>query len=236
MAWMNANTTTTQRTYRYYDLIMASFVTVLLCSNVIGATKVTEAFGIPFSAGNLFFPISYIFGDILTEVYGYARARKVVWAGFAALAFASFMAWLIVTIPPAANFQNQAAIETIFGATPRIALASLVGFFCGEFCNSITLAKMKVWTAGKHLWSRTIGSTIVGEAADTLVFYPLAFLGILDTTLLLQVMLSNYVLKVSWEVVITPITYKVVNALKSAENEDYYDRDTNFTPFSLETH
>jgi uncharacterized integral membrane protein (TIGR00697 family) len=226
---------THQRTYRYYDLIMAAFVTVLLCSNVIGATKVTEAFGFPFSAGNLFFPISYIFGDILTEVYGYARARKVVWAGFGALAFASFMAWLIVTLPPAAHFTNQAAVEVIFGATPRIALASLVGFFCGEFCNSITLAKMKVWTSGKHLWSRTIGSTIVGEAADTLVFYPLAFIGIWDFSLLLQVMLANYLLKVGWEVVNTPITYKVVAALKKAESEDYFDRDTNFTPFSLKT-
>ncbi len=214
---------------------MAAFVTVLLCSNIMGVTKVTEAFGFPFSAGNLFFPLSYIFGDILTEVYGYARARKVVWAGFAALAFASFMAWIIVAIPPATNFTNQVAVEAIFGATPRIALASLVGFCCGEFCNSITLAKMKVWTEGKHLWSRTIGSTIVGEAADTLVFYPLAFVGVWDLKLLLPVMLSNYLLKVGWEVVNTPITYKVVGALKRAENEDYFDRDTNFTPFSLRT-
>jgi uncharacterized integral membrane protein (TIGR00697 family) len=226
---------TASRTYKYYDLIMAAFVTVLLCSNVIGASKATQAFGFPFSAGNLFFPISFIFGDILTEVYGYARARKVVWSGFAALLFASFMAWLIVALPPAANFTNQAAIETIFGATPRIALASLAGFFCGEFCNSVTLAKMKIWTNGKHLWSRTIGSTIVGEAADTLVFYPLAFLGAWNTTLVLQVMLSNYLLKVGWEIVITPVTCKVVAALKRAENEDFFDRDTDFTPFSLKT-
>lgn len=223
------------RTYKYYDFIMAAFVAVLLCSNVIGATKVTSAWGIPFSAGNLFFPISYIFGDILTEVYGYARARKVVWAGFSALAFASFMAWLVVTLPPAQGFTNQAAVETIFGATPRIAMASLIGFFCGEFCNSITLAKMKVWTNGRHLWSRTIGSTIVGELCDTLVFYPLAFYGILDTALLINVMITNYILKVGWEVINTPITYKVVGFLKRAENEDYFDRKTNFTPFSLET-
>jgi uncharacterized integral membrane protein (TIGR00697 family) len=143
------------------------------------------------------------------------------------------MAWLIVNIPPASTFPNQAAIETIFGATPWIALASLAGFFFGEFCNSFTLAKMKILTGGKHLWSRTIGSTIVGEAADTLVFYPLAFLGIWDLKLLLSVMFSNYLLKVGWEVVNTPITYKVVGALKRAENEDYFDRDTNFTPFSL---
>ncbi|MEY4667464.1 MAG: hypothetical protein RL518_163 [Pseudomonadota bacterium] len=223
------------RSYKYYDLIMAAFVTVLLCSNVIGASKVTQVFDFSFSAGNLFFPISYIFGDILTEVYGYARARKVVWAGFAALAFASFMAWLIVTIPPAASFTNQAAIETIFGATPRIALASLAGFFCGEFCNSFTLAKMKIWTNGKHLWSRTIGSTIVGEAADTLVFYPLAFIGVWNSQLLVEVMISNYLLKVGWEALTTPITYKVVGALKRAEHEDFYDRDTDFTPFSLKS-
>ena len=224
-----------KRTYKYYDLVMASFVTVLLCSNVIGATKATQVGGFAFSAGNLFFPISYIFGDILTEVYGYARARKVVWAGFGALAFASFMAWLIVTLPPAAGFRNQDAVETIFGATPRIAFASLVGFFCGEFCNSYTLAKMKVWTRGKHLWARTIGSTIVGEFFDTLIFYPIAFYGIWDTQLIISVMVANYFLKVGWETVNTPITYKVVSFLKRSENEDFYDDKTDFTPFSLKT-
>ena len=214
---------------------MAAFVTVLLCSNIIGATKVTALWGFAFGAGNLFFPISYIFGDVLTEVYGYSRARKVVWAGFGALAFASFMAWLIVAMPPAEEFTNQAAVESIFGATPRIAMASLVGFFCGEFCNSFTLAKMKLWTDGKYLWTRTIGSTIVGEMADTIVFYPLAFYGVWDTALLIEVMIANYTLKVGWEVVNTPITYKIVGVLKRAENEDYFDRDTNFTPFSLKT-
>jgi uncharacterized integral membrane protein (TIGR00697 family) len=214
---------------------MAAFVTVLLCSNVIGATKVTAVWGFAFGAGNLFFPISYIFGDVLTEVYGYSRARKVVWAGFSALAFASFMAWLIVAMPPAESFANQAAVESVFGATPRIAMASLVGFFCGEFCNSFTLAKMKLWTNGKYLWTRTIGSTVVGEVADTLVFYPLAFYGVWDTALLIEVMIANYALKVGWEVVNTPITYKIVGFLKRAENEDYFDRDTDFTPFSLKT-
>lgn len=223
------------RSYKYYDLVMVTFVTVLLCSNVIGATKVTEVWGIPFSAGNLFFPISYIFGDILTEVYGYARARKVVWAGFSALAFASCMSWIIVVMPPAGSFANQAAVETIFGSTPRIALASLVGFFCGEFCNSFTLAKMKIWTKGRYLWSRTIGSTVVGELADTLIFYPLAFLGMWNSSLLVEVMITNYVLKVTWEIVNTPITYAVVNFLKRAEQEDFFDTSTNFTPFSLKT-
>jgi uncharacterized integral membrane protein (TIGR00697 family) len=214
---------------------MVAFVTVLLLSNTMGVTKITEMFGYSFSAGNLFFPISYIFGDILTEVYGYARARKVVWAGFCALAFASLMAWVVVNMPPAPGFTNQAAVESIFGATPRVALASLVGFFCGEFCNSFTLAKMKIITKGKHLWSRTIGSTVIGELADTIVFYPLAFLGVLETGLIIQIMIANYILKVGWEVVNTPITYKIVSFLKRAENEDYYDTNTDFTPFSLNT-
>lgn len=224
-----------QRSYKYYDLIMAAFVTSILCSNVIGTSKVTSVGGFVFGAGVLFFPISYIFGDILTEVYGYARARKVVWAGFAALAFASLMAWIVVTIPPAPRYQNQAAIETVFGQTPRIAMASLVAFCCGEFCNSYVLAKMKVWTQGSRLWSRTIGSTVVGEMVDSAIFYPLAFWGVLEPALIFSVMTHNYLLKVMWEVVCTPITYRIVAFLKRAENEDYYDRTTNFTPFSLQT-
>jgi uncharacterized integral membrane protein (TIGR00697 family) len=223
------------RTYRYYDLVMAAFVTVLLCANVIGAAKVAEVSGFVFGAGVLFFPISYVFGDILTEVYGYARARKVVWAGFGALAFASFMSWAVLAFPPAPGWPHQAAYETVFGATPRIVLASLVAYFCGEFCNSFVLAKMKLATSGRHLWTRTIGSTIVGEAVDSAVFYPLAFLFVWETDLVLRVMLSNYLLKVLWEVAMTPFTYRIVNFLKRAESEDYFDRHTNFTPFSLET-
>jgi hypothetical protein len=223
------------RTYKYYDLVMAAFVTVLLCSNLIGASKITTIHGFTFGAGVFFFPISYIFGDILTEVYGYARARKVVWAGFTAMAFASFMAWFVVGLPPADGYANQEALEKILGGTPRIAGASLIAFFCGEFCNSFTLAKMKLWTGGRMLWTRTIGSTIVGEAVDSLIFYPLAFWGIWETSLILKVMLGNYLMKVLWEVVNTPVTYQVVKFLKKAENEDYFDRGTDFTPFSLET-
>jgi uncharacterized integral membrane protein (TIGR00697 family) len=228
-------TTNTQRVYRYYDLVMAAFVTVLLCANVIGAAKRAQLFGFTFGAGVLFFPISYVFGDVLTEVYGYARARKVVWAGFGALAFAAFMSWAILKFPPAPGWPNQQAYETVFGATPRIALASLVAYFCGEFCNSYVLAKMKLRTSGRLLWTRTIGSTIVGEAVDSLVFYPLAFLGVWERDLVVRVMLTNYTLKVAWEVVMTPVTYRVVNFLKRAEAEDYFDRGTDFTPFSLET-
>ncbi len=222
-----------RRVYRYYDFVMAAFVTVLLCANVIGAAKVAQIGDFKFGAGVLFFPISYIFGDILTEVYGYARARRVVWAGFAALAFASFMSWAILAFPPAKGWANQAAYETVYGATPRIVLASLVAYFSGEFCNSYVLARMKVRTEGRWLWARTVGSTIVGEAVDTLIFYPLAFLGVWTNEQLLSVMQANYALKVGWETVMTPVTYRIVNFLKRAESEDYFDRATNFTPFSL---
>ena len=223
-----------RRSYRYYDLVMAAFVTVLLCADVIGAAKVARVWGLTFGAGVLFFPISYLFGDVLTEVYGYARARRVVWAGFAALGFASFMSWAILAFPPAPGWPHQAAYQTVFGATPRIVAASLTAYFCGEFCNSYVLAKMKLRTEGRWLWSRTIGSTIVGEAVDSAVFYPVAFLGVWSQALVVKVMLSNYVIKVLWEAVMTPFTYQVVNFLKRAEHEDYFDRETDFTPFSLE--
>jgi uncharacterized integral membrane protein (TIGR00697 family) len=226
------------RTYRYYDLILGAFVCTILCSNLIGPAKVAQVHlpligEFTFGAGVLFFPISYIFGDILTEVYGYARARRVIWSGLTALVFASFMATIVVKLPPAAHWHEQAAYESIFGQTPRIVLASITAFFCGEFVNSYTLAKMKLWTNGNALWTRIVGSTICGEGVDSLVFYPLAFLGVWDTKMVFVVMASNYSLKVLWEVLATPLTYRVVAALKRAENEDYYDRDTAFTPFSL---
>jgi hypothetical protein len=221
------------RAYKYYDLVMAVFVTVLLCANLIGASKVATLFGFTFGAGVLFFPISYIFGDILTEVYGYARSRRVVWAGFGALLFASVMSLTILAFPPAPTWAHQAAFETVFGNTWRIAIASMFAYLCGEFCNSFVLAKMKIRTEGRFLWMRTIGSTIVGEAVDSLIFYPLAFAGVWPAEQVVAVLMSNYTLKVVWEVVNTPITYRVVNFLKRAEAEDYYDRDTDFTPFSL---
>jgi queuosine precursor transporter len=229
-----AQVKTTPRRYRYYDLVMASFVTVLVCSNVIGAAKVATVGGFAFGAGVLFFPISYIFNDVLTEVYGYARARKVVWAGFGALLFASLMSFVVVALPPAADWGDQAAYRTVFGQTPRIVLASILAFFVGELSNSYVLAKMKIRTEGRYLWARTIGSTIVGEGIDSLVFYPVAFYATWSNDLLLEVMVSNYFIKVGWEAVITPLTYKAVGFLKRAEHEDYYDRDTDFTPFSIE--
>ncbi|MFP5502818.1 MAG: queuosine precursor transporter [Candidatus Sericytochromatia bacterium] len=224
---------TPPRQYRYYDLVMAGFVTVLLCANLIGAGKVTAIAGFTLGAGVFFFPISYFFNDILTEVYGYAKARKVVWAGFAALLFASLMGMVITAMPPAAGWPHQAAFETVFGQVPRIAAASLLAFWAGELVNSYVLAKMKVKTEGKHLWARTIGSTAVGEGVDSLIFYPVAFLGVWAPELVLGVMVTNYFIKVMWEVVATPLTYAVVGFLKRAEQEDYYDRETDFTPFSL---
>jgi len=221
--------------YRYYDLIMAAFVTVLLCSNLIGAAKVAHLWGFDFGAGVLFFPISYIFGDVLTEVYGYARTRRVVWAGFGAMFFASFMAWAVLAFPPAPGWPHQGALVAVFSQTPRIVLASLVAYWGGEFCNSYVMARMKVGSEGRRLWTRTIGSTVVGQAVDSAIFYPVAFLGVWETRLVLNVMLANYVLKVAWEAAITPITYRVVSFLKRVEHEDYFDRDTDFTPFSLRT-
>lgn len=224
-----------QRQYRYYDLVMASFVTILLCSNLIGTSKVITIYGFTCGAGVFFFPLSYVFGDILTEVYGYARSRKVVWAGFAALAFASFMSWFVVAAPAAKDWPFQSAYETVYGQTWRIVVASFLAFFAGEFTNSYVLAKMKLWTQGKMLWSRTIGSTIAGEAVDSLIFYPIAFLGTWQHHLVVQVMVTNYLLKVLWEIIMTPVTYKLVNFLKRAEREDYYDWKTNFNPFTLDT-
>lgn len=222
-----------RKQFRYYEFVMAAFVTVLLCSNLIGASKIASLGDFSFGAGVLFFPISYIFGDVLTEVYGYARARRVVWAGFGAMIFASFMSWIVLALPPAQGWEHQAAFETVFAATPRIVVGSLIAFFCGEFCNSYVLAKMKVATGGKFLWMRTIGSTIVGEGVDSLLFYPIAFYGIWPNDLVVKVMFSNYLIKVGWEAVITPFTYLIVNALKKAEHEDHFDRHTDFNPFTL---
>ena len=232
---------TAVKQYKYYDFVMAAFVTVLLCSNFIGAAKqavvTLPVFGAtPFGAGILFFPISYIFGDILTEVYGYGRDRRVVWAGFGALAFASVMSWVVVHLPAGpSDYMKvyQPAIETVFGNAWRIAIGSMIAFWCGSFANSYVLAKMKVATHGKWLWSRTIGSTIVGELVDSSLFYMIAFYGIWTTEDVIKVAITQYFLKTGWEVVMTPVTYKVVNFLKRKEHEDYFDRQTNFNPFHL---
>jgi len=229
-------TTPADRPYRYYDLIMAAFVAVLICANFISAPKRVAVGGVKFGAGVLFFPISYLFGDILTEVYGYARSRRVVWAGFGGLIFATLMSRIVLAMPPDPTWKLQGAWETVFGGAPRVVAASMLGYFLGEFANSFTLAKLKVLTRGRWLWTRTIGSTLVGEAADSLIFYPVAFYGRpgWPVATLVQVLLAQYCLKVGWEVLMTPVTYKVVGFLKRAEREDYYDVGTDFTPFSLD--
>jgi queuosine precursor transporter len=233
---MNAS----RRPYRYFEFVMAAFVVILVCSNLIGPAKIAQldlpiVGAVTFGAGVLFFPISYVFGDVLTEVYGYARSRRVIWAGFGGLAFASVMASVVVALPPAPFWQHQAAYEIAFGSAWRVALASMIAYFCGEFVNSYVLAKMKIATAGRWLWTRTIGSTIFGEGVDSLLFYPLAFYGsgIIPDDKLPTVMLAQFIAKVGVEAVFTPVTYAVVGFLKRAENEDYYDRHTRFTPFTL---
>ena len=226
--------------FRYFDFVMVAFVVVLLLSNVIGAEKrsFVDLPGIgpwPFGAGILFFPISYVIDDVLTEFYGYARARRAIWAGFGALLFMAVMEWTVVHLPVAEGWTGQGAYERVFGAGWRIIAASMCAFFAGDFLNSVVLAKMKIWTKGKYLWTRTIGSTVIGEGADSLIFYPLAFYGMADwpAHIMLEVMLSQFILKVSWEVVLTPATYAVVGWLKSKEGVDVYDVGTEFTPFTL---
>jgi uncharacterized integral membrane protein (TIGR00697 family) len=224
--------------FRYYDLVMAAFVAILLLSNVLGAGKRTELdlplIGlVPFGAGILFFPLSYVIGDILTEVYGYERARRCIWAGFVATLFMALMSWVVVALPPAAGWPGQGAYESVFGQVPRIVLASVVAFWAGEFANSYVLARMKILTRGRHLWSRTIGSTFVGQGIDSLIFYPLAFYGAAGwpVAAMLAVMVSQFALKVGWEVLLTPVTYGVVGFLKRREGVDVYDQGTDFTPF-----
>lgn len=220
------------RQFRHFDLVMAAFVAILLLSNVIGAAKLATIAGFTFGAGILFFPLSYVVGDVLTEVYGYAKARRCIWVGFAALIFMAFMSWAVVAMPPAESWDGQAAYESVFGQVPRIVAASIIAFWAGEFVNSFVMAKMKIWTAGKALWSRTIGSTVFGQAVDSAIFYPVAFLGIWETRDVVIVMVTNWLLKVVWEAMLTPVTYLVVGALKRSEGVEIYDTDTDFSPFA----
>lgn len=238
---MSEHSTRPLHSYKYYDFVMVGFVVVLLCSNLIGAAKAAQMTlpiigTVSFGAGVLFFPISYIFGDILTEVYGYGRDRRVIWAGFSALVFAAIMSAVVLALPPVADDFNQSYQQhllAVFGNTPRIVLGSILAFWCGSFANSYVLAKMKLWTQGKHLWSRTIGSTLCGELVDSSLFYVIAFYGIWPDKQVLQVAIAQYVLKTGWEVVMTPVTYRIVGFLKRAENEDYFDHSTNFSPFKI---
>lgn len=223
------------RSYRYLDIITVSFVVVLLLSNIV-AVKPVRLFNflhMDLDGGTLLFPISYIFGDVLVEVYGYARSRRVIWMGFGFNLLAALLFWVIVLLPPSPEWHMQDAFAMILGQTPRIVAGSLIAFWCGEFANSYVMAKMKILTGGQFLWTRTIGSTVIGQAVDTILFQTIAFAGVWDTKLLLRVILWNYTAKVLYEAMATPITYAVVGFLKRAEQEDYYDYDTNFNPFVL---
>lgn len=224
------------RQLRYYDFAMAAFAVILICSNLIGAGKPAQltvpVLGtVTFGAGILFFPLGYVLGDVMTEVYGFARARRVVWVGFAASVFAAGMAFAVVSLPPSPDWAGQSALAEVFGQVPRIFLASILAFWAGEMANAFVLARMKVLTQGKMLWARTIGSTVVGQGVDSLIFYPLAFLGVWETRLVVTVLVTNYLLKVLWEIMLTPITYKVVAWFKAAEGVDVFDTATDFTPF-----
>ena len=221
-----------RRHFRYFDYVMAAFVAILLLSNLIGASKLATLNGYTFGAGIMFFPISYVIGDVLTEVYGYANARRCVWAGFAALLFMAFMSYVVVALPPASGWAGQAAYESVFGSTWRIVAASVIAFWAGEFVNSFVMAKMKILTAGKKLWTRTIGSTFFGQAVDSVIFYPIAFLGIWSNEQVITVMITNWLLKVVWEALLTPVTYAVVGWLKRREGVEVFDAGTDFSPFA----
>ncbi|WP_159982566.1 MULTISPECIES: queuosine precursor transporter [unclassified Novosphingobium] len=221
-----------RRHFRYFDYVMVAFVAILLLSNLIGASKLASLGGVTFGAGILFFPVSYVIGDVLTEVYGYANARRCVWAGFFALVFMAFMSFFVVAMPPADGWDGQSAYEAVFGSTWRIVLASVTAFWAGEFVNSFVLAKMKLMTGGKHLWTRTIGSTVFGQAIDSALFYPIAFLGTWTTTQVMTVMVTNWTMKVAWEAVLTPVTYAAVGWLKSREGVEVFDENVDFSPFA----
>ncbi len=220
-----------EKNYKYLGNIAVFFVSVLLISN-IASTKIVDFGWFTFDGGTLLFPLSYIFGDILTEVYGYRQNKKIIWLGFFCALLMSIVFMIIGKLPSASGWNNQSAYDLILGQAPRIVLASLAAYLCGSFSNSFILAKMKIKTGGKRLWTRTIGSTIVGELVDSVIFITIAFLGVLPNSLLITLIISNYIFKTSIEILFTPLTYKVINFLKKKEGEDYYDKGTNFNPFT----
>lgn len=226
------NTPSAMRSYRYFYFIVGVFVAVLIVSNT-ASTKILDLGPFTFDGGTILFPLAYIFGDILTEVYGYRNSRKVIWTGFACLALATLTYYAVGLLPAAEGWTGEEAYQQILGIVPRIAIASLIAYFAGEFSNSYILARMKIWTKGRWLWMRTIGSTLVGEGVDTGLFAVIAFAGALPNSLLIAIIVSNYVFKVGIEVIFTPITYVLVGWLKKREHEDYYDYHTNFNPFAV---
>jgi uncharacterized integral membrane protein (TIGR00697 family) len=232
-----------EKTYRYFDFVMALFNTVLLLSNLLSSAKLIDMgasigpLDLIFDAGTLVFPISYIFGDILTEVYGYKRARRVIWAGFFALVLMAFFVWLAGELPGLSDWEEsvgQTAYDNVLGGISGLVVASVIAYWLGEFSNSYVLAKMKIATHGRWLWSRTIGSTLIGEGVDTIIFFVIATaLGVFEPGLFVSLVVTNYILKVGIEALFTPVTLIVVDTLKKAEHEDYYDYDTEFNPFQL---
>lgn len=216
---------------KYLDVLISLFVTVLLVSNLIGC-KICAIGPFRVSGAQFLFPITYIFGDVFTEVYGYAASRRAIWTGFFANVLLSLMGMLAVALPPAPEWHDQKAFETVFHFVPRIVAASLVAYWCGEFANSFVLAKMKLWTGGKALWSRTIGSTVVGQLVDTVLFLGLAFGGTLSPAALIRLIFSGYFAKVVYETAMTPVTYAIVSGLKRREGIDVFDVSTDFSPFA----
>jgi uncharacterized integral membrane protein (TIGR00697 family) len=235
----------TGRAFRWFDIVMSVFVMVLIVSNIASSAKIVDwgisLFGVPlaFDGGTILFPISYVFGDVLTEVYGYKRSRRVIWTGFACLAASAFILWLVRIMPPEAGWQSgvgQDAYVKVLGgmSSGGIVIASLAAYFAGEFSNSFVLAKMKVLMKGRWLWMRTIGSTLVGEAVDSVLFVFIATLtGVFSWGVFLSLVVTNYIFKCGVEALMTPVTYRIVGALKRAEHEDYYDYKTDFNPFAL---
>lgn len=221
-----------QQSYKYYDIIAVLFAAVLIISNV-ASVKIAHFGKFSFDAGTILFPIAYIFGDILTEVYGYKKSRRIIWLGFACLVLMAVTFGIVQYLPASPEWGNQASYEAILGFVPRIVLASIVAYLAGEFCNSYLLAKMKIWSQGKYLWMRTIGSTIVGQGLDSLLFSFIAFYGTLPVGLIINIGGTIYAFKVLYEIIATPLTYRIVNFLKTAEGLDTYDTDTNFNPFKV---
>ena len=217
---------------KYFNSISLFFVAFLMISNTV-AVKLISIGPFIFTGAIIIFPITYIFGDILTEVYGYRRSRKIIWGGFIAILFMSFIYWIVGLLPSAPSWQNQPAYDSILGLVPRIVIASLIGYWAGEFSNSFVLAKFKIITKGRYLWTRTISSTLIGEGIDTVLFVLIGFFGIIPNSLLPVVILSGYMFKVLYEVIATPITYKIVKFIKKAEGYDHFDYNTNFNPFMI---
>lgn len=222
------------RTYKFLDIVIGLFVAVLIISNLTSAAKIVTLGPFTFDGGTLLFPISYIFGDILTEVYGYSVTRRVIWIGFAAAALFSLVVWIVGLLPGEAEWSSRVGMDAynaVLGSTPRIVFASLIAYWAGSFSNAFVLAKMKVITQGRWLWSRTVGSTVVGQFVDTFLFVAVAFAGMMSAEVLWSVAVSNYIFKVGVEALFTPVTYVVVGWLKRAEGADVFDVRTDFNPF-----